>query len=128
MSVGLLSYVSGQRFWFRQETETTGEEGRGSLILTKRPGGWLRERWGKLWSGLCGSCFGLAKREALAGSRRENPKLIFLSCFGQGGGQERDEGRGRQLVFFFFLVEIEKFLELSMCTSFKKILFLKMIT
>ena len=62
--MGLLSYVSGQRFWFGQETETTGEEGRGSLILTKRPEG-VTERemrkvvvgplWQLLWPGKKGS-------------------------------------------------------------------------
>jgi hypothetical protein len=79
-----------------------------------------------LWSDLCGSYFGLAKREALAGSRRENPKLIFPSCFGQGV-TKRGMREGGGNLFFFFLVEIEKFLELSVCFSFKKILFLKMI-
>jgi hypothetical protein len=64
-----------------------------------------------LWSDLCGSCFGLAKREALAGSRRENPKLIFPSCFGQGV-TKRGMREGGGNLFFFFLVEIEKFLEL----------------
>jgi hypothetical protein len=78
-----------------------------------------------LWSDLCGSCFGLAKREALAGSRRENPKLIFPSCFGQGVTKRGMREGGGNL--FFFLVEIEKFLELFVCSSFKKILFLKMI-
>jgi hypothetical protein len=64
--------------------------------------GWLRERWGKLWSDLCGSCFGLAKREALAGSRRENPKLIFPSCFGQGVTKRGMREGGGNLFFFFW--------------------------
>jgi hypothetical protein len=42
--------------------------------------------------------------------------------FWPGGDQERDEGRGRQLVFFF-LVEIDKFLELFVLFLQKNFIF-----
>jgi len=52
-------------------------------------------------------------------------KAYILDLFWPRGDQERDEVRGRLL---FFLVEIKKFLGLSVCTSFKIFLFLKIIT
>jgi hypothetical protein len=69
----------------------------------------------------------LADKKGSSGRFWERKSKAYIpKLFWPRGDLERDEVKGRLL--FFFLVEIEKFLGLSVCTSFKIFLFLKMIT